>query len=237
MAILVKTSCSDEIAARHLQVEAVQTASHNVASCRSTCLLWAGCGFAALILIGISARAALPAASHASAKPSQLFPSVAFDQANGQAVAFLPATPLPGTAARPSVTARQQRNGQQQRQPGLTVRMGIAEYLAGMRQEFDDFVDDAMNQRLGNGPIFYGKRKSAFHGQNDDLRKENPRIARADEDYAVPYKTQEEANSAQLKMDFEEAVRADRQRIEKELKRNADRERLEKALNQNQNES
>jgi len=117
---------------------------------------------------------------------------------------------------------RQQRNRQQQRQQRLTARMGIAEFLSGIGQEFDDFVDDAMNQRLGNGAKFYGKRKSAFYGQDDDMKKTNPRIRRADEDYLNPRRkwekvSEEQTNSDELKEDFKEAtkVNANRQRVEK----------------------
>lgn len=46
--------------------------------------------------------------------------------------------------------------------------------------------DDAMDRKLGNGASFYGKRKSSFYGKDDDMRKEDPRVARADEDYQGP---------------------------------------------------
>ena len=34
----------------------------------------------------------------------------------------------------------------------------------------DDFVDDAMDRKLGNGAEFYGKRKSNFYGADDPMK-------------------------------------------------------------------
>jgi hypothetical protein len=37
-------------------------------------------------------------------------------------------------------------------------------------QGLDDFVDDAMDRKLGNGAEFYGKRKSNFYGADDPMK-------------------------------------------------------------------
>jgi len=236
--MLGQTPCVDENASRHLQLEASQAAPHEVVSCRSTQFLWTGFGFALCMLIGVSARAVLPAASHASPNPPFLFPNGDFNQANGRAVAFAPSVLLPRLAAKPSVSARQQGNRAQQHRQGLTTRMGIGEFFSGIGQAMDDFADDAMDRKLGNGAAFYGKRKSEFYGKDDDMKKANPRIARADEDYAGPRNTgyfqlikddegnmipvtkmqkqkvgtvitQEQTNSDEFKEDFKAAVKAD----------------------------
>jgi hypothetical protein len=60
-----------------LQVEPDQSAlSQDVASQRSTRIVWTGFGVAVLMLIGVSV---VPLASHSSAKPSSLLPEVAFN--------------------------------------------------------------------------------------------------------------------------------------------------------------
>lgn len=51
-------------------------------------------------------------------------------------------------------------------------------------KEIDNFADDAVGRRLGNGAKFYGKRKSAFYGEEDQLRKEDPDKANPEEDFA-----------------------------------------------------
>lgn len=238
--MLEQTSCVEENASRHLQLDASQAAPHEVVSCRSMQFLWTGFGFALCMLIGVSARAVLPAASHASPNPPFLSPNGDFNPANGRAVAFAPSVLLPRTAAKPSVTvsARQQGIRAQQRGQGLTTRMGIGDFFSGIGQALDDFADDAMDRKLGNGAAFYGKRKSEFYGKDDDMRKVNPRIARADEDYAGPRNTgyfqlikddegnmvpvtkmkgrevgkvitQEQTNSDEFREDFKAAAKAD----------------------------
>lgn len=52
--------------------------SQNDASWRSTRFLWAGFGFAVVMLIGVAACALDPLASHTSAQPSRHLPSLAF---------------------------------------------------------------------------------------------------------------------------------------------------------------
>ena len=41
-------------------------------------------------------------------------------------------------------------------------------------REIDNFADDAVGRRLGNGAKFYGKRKSSFYGEEDELKKKGP---------------------------------------------------------------
>lgn len=53
-------------------------------------------------------------------------------------------------------------------------------------QEVDNFADDAMGRRLGNGAKFYGKRKSSFYGEDDELRKKDPTAFDKEEDYSGP---------------------------------------------------
>ena len=52
--------------------------------------------------------------------------------------------------------------------------------------QLDNFVDDAANRRLGNGAKFYGKRKSSFYGEDDEMRKQDADQADAEEDYNGP---------------------------------------------------
>tara|TARA_B110000285_G_C14582160_1_gene362625 strand:- start:22 stop:144 length:123 start_codon:yes stop_codon:yes gene_type:complete len=40
-----------------------------------------------------------------------------------------------------------------------------------------------MSHRLGNGAKFYGKRKSAFYGEEDFMKKKNKYVFNAEEDY------------------------------------------------------
>jgi len=52
--------------------------------------------------------------------------------------------------------------------------------------ELDAFIDDATNRRLGNGAAFYGKRKSAFYGEEDFMKKEDKGVEDPLEDYQGP---------------------------------------------------
>ena len=54
--------------------------------------------------------------------------------------------------------------------------------------ELDAFVDDATNRRLGNGAAFYGKRKSAFYGEEDFMKKLDNSVPDPLEDYQGPKK-------------------------------------------------
>ena len=53
-------------------------------------------------------------------------------------------------------------------------------------EEVDNFADDAMGRRLGNGAKFYGKRKSSFYGEDDEDKKKDPNAADASEDFSGP---------------------------------------------------
>ena len=102
----VQTSLPDENASLPFQVETDPAAlSKDDASRRST-RCWTGLGFGVLMLIGASACALHPLASHISSEPSRLVPEVAFNHIAG----IRPAT-QPGsgharpTAFRPDVLA------------------------------------------------------------------------------------------------------------------------------------
>jgi len=64
--------------------------------------------------------------------------------------------------------------------------MNLFDKLTKAMQDLDDFMDDASSRRLGNGAKFYGKRKSNFYGEEDSMRKSDPRADNAEEDYAGP---------------------------------------------------
>jgi len=69
---------------------------------------------------------------------------------------------------------------------GVVVRMEEKKeggFFGRMLQGLDDMVDDALDRKLGNGASFYGKRKSNFYGNNDAMKKKDPRKADASEDY------------------------------------------------------
>jgi hypothetical protein len=63
---------------------------------------------------------------------------------------------------------------------------GIFEGFSKFFQEFDNFIDDATNRRLGNGASFYGRRKSRFYGEMDSKRKVDPSQPDALEDFQAP---------------------------------------------------
>ena len=63
------------------------------------------------------------------------------------------------------------------------VRMNWFEKLM---KDIDNFADDAVGRRLGNGADFYGKRKSSFYGDEDAKRKADPNAFDAEEDYRGP---------------------------------------------------
>jgi hypothetical protein len=63
---------------------------------------------------------------------------------------------------------------------------GIFEGFGKFFQEFDNFIDDATNRRLGNGASFYGRRKSRFYGEMDSKRKVDPSRPDALEDFQAP---------------------------------------------------
>jgi hypothetical protein len=57
--------------------------------------------------------------------------------------------------------------------------------LNSWMRELDFVIDDFLNKRLGNGDIYYGKRKSGFHGEAPgmDGRKAEPAVRDRSEDY------------------------------------------------------
>ena len=59
-------------------------------------------------------------------------------------------------------------------------------WFKGLPEEIDAFADDAMSHRLGNGASYYGKRKSAFYGESDIMRKKNKFVSNPEEDYQGP---------------------------------------------------
>ena len=44
--------------------------------------------------------------------------------------------------------------------------------LKNFGRGLDDFIDDAMDRKLGNGAEFYGKRKSNFYGADDPMKSD-----------------------------------------------------------------
>lgn len=61
-------------------------------------------------------------------------------------------------------------------------------FFGSFFDELDAFVDDATNRRLGNGAAFYGKRKSAFYGEEDFMKKVDKSVPDPLEDYQGPKK-------------------------------------------------
>lgn len=54
-----------------------------------------------------------------------------------------------------------------------------------LTDEMDNVIDDFLNNRLGRGHIYYGKRKSGFYREvpGSEGRKSDARARSADEDY------------------------------------------------------
>ena len=59
-------------------------------------------------------------------------------------------------------------------------------FFEKLLKELDNFADDAMGRRLGQGAKFYGKRKSNFYGEDDPLRKIDAGSFNSEEDYSGP---------------------------------------------------
>jgi len=70
-----------------------------------------------------------------------------------------------------------------------TKSNNIFDYIGNFFRELDAFVDDATNRRLGNGWRYYGKRKSAFYGEDDVGRKSDMDMPDPTEDYQGPQKS------------------------------------------------
>merc|ERR1740138_834763 len=63
-------------------------------------------------------------------------------------------------AARPPVPNAARRS----RAPQLNFFQAISSAAERLLEEMDNFADDAVGRRLGQGAKFYGKRKSSFYG-------------------------------------------------------------------------
>ncbi|KAL7572063.1 hypothetical protein ACA910_001712 [Epithemia clementina (nom. ined.)] len=66
---------------------------------------------------------------------------------------------------------------------------GFFKAVSDFFQELDAFVDDATARRLGNGAVFYGKRRSNFYGPNDKYKKTDRDTPDPTEDYQGPTNT------------------------------------------------
>ena len=62
------------------------------------------------------------------------------------------------------------------------VRMGPFDFIRNAQKELDNFVDDAMNRRLGGGSTFYGERVSNFSPDKKEFKDIANRAAQARED-------------------------------------------------------
>jgi len=172
-----------------LQVDTDNTAVSqdvNVASGRSTRLLWTGFGFAVIMLCGACAR--FPLASHASARASGLVPQVAF---NSSMLAFLPGSiRARPTALRPVVLpgVKQQKT----RQPLSVVRrsavndvimaglaLKIANDLVGpskgtmSKAEALKMAQEKKVPIFGQGISFLGLTEPAFTGRTTNGYKQD----------------------------------------------------------------
>lgn len=85
-------------------------------------------------------------------------------------------------AARPPVPNAARRS----RAPQLNFFQAISSAAERLLEEMDNFADDAVGRRLGQGAKFYGKRKSSFYGEDDAQRKQDPRVADREEDFSGP---------------------------------------------------
>jgi len=83
------------------------------------------------------------------------------------------------TGVSPAANVLQQRGGPRRSE----VHMN---FFVNFLKELDAFVDDAANRRLGQGAKFYGKRKSNFYGEQDEMRKKDPNMPDREEDYSGP---------------------------------------------------
>ena len=97
-------------------------------------------------------------------------------------------------------------------------------FFANLLQEMDNFADDAMGRRLGNGAKFYGKRRSSFYGEDDELRKEDPQAYDSAEDYSGPaggsyFVLSDERDAQGRPMGFLTRKEAREQQIQKEEER------------------
>ena len=73
-------------------------------------------------------------------------------------------------------------NGGARRGARARVSMGPFDFIRNAQKELDNFVDDAMNRRLGGGSTFYGERVSNFSPHKKDFKDIASRAAQERED-------------------------------------------------------
>ena len=73
-------------------------------------------------------------------------------------------------------------NGGARRGARARVSMGPFDFIRNAQKELDNFVDDAMNRRLGGGSTFYGERVSNFSPDKKDFKDIASRAAQERED-------------------------------------------------------
>eukprot|EP00565_Helicotheca_tamesis_P005386 CAMPEP_0185736716 /NCGR_PEP_ID=MMETSP1171-20130828/28614_1 /TAXON_ID=374046 /ORGANISM="Helicotheca tamensis, Strain CCMP826" /LENGTH=188 /DNA_ID=CAMNT_0028407421 /DNA_START=115 /DNA_END=678 /DNA_ORIENTATION=+ len=49
--------------------------------------------------------------------------------------------------------------------------MGVGDFFRDLGREMDNFIDDAMDRKLGGGSTFYGERKSSFGKSNKSYQE------------------------------------------------------------------
>eukprot|EP00957_Ditylum_brightwellii_P028905 2183974-Ditylum_brightwellii.AAC.1 len=49
--------------------------------------------------------------------------------------------------------------------------MGIGDFFSDLGKEMDNFIDDAMDRKLGGGSTFFGDRKSSFSETNKSYQE------------------------------------------------------------------
>ena len=87
-------------------------------------------------------------------------------------------------------------------------------FFEKLLKELDNFADDAMGRRLGQGAKFYGKRKSNFYGEDDPLRKSDAGSFNSEEDgRPMGFLTRKEARAQK---EADEAARWELARREEE---------------------
>jgi len=51
------------------------------------------------------------------------------------------------------------------------MKMGIGDFFSDLGKEMDNFIDDAMDRKLGGGSTFFGDRKSSFSETNKSYQE------------------------------------------------------------------
>mmetsp|Transcript_2561 Transcript_2561/g.3662 ORF Transcript_2561/g.3662 Transcript_2561/m.3662 type:complete len:235 (-) Transcript_2561:187-891(-) len=54
---------------------------------------------------------------------------------------------------------------------GVSMKMGIGDFFSDLGKEMDNFIDDAMDRKLGGGSTFFGDRKSSFSETNKSYQE------------------------------------------------------------------